>query len=526
MYIAPNSIVRLLKGVTIDPTHENTIYFETKSAQTAYFVSKVKYTFERVSYQRANKGVVKVERNAESLYDCNYIMFQNLAFGNKWFYGFITDVEYINDTTAAVYYELDDIQTWFFDFSLNQCFVEREHATTDEVGDNLVPENLETGEYISVAKIRSGLRGLSSIDMSDFGFLCLATRDRTGENITSRGGFWYNGVFSGLFFNWFDDMFDFSSWATDVVQDTPECIVALYQIPRFMYDPFKAGIQAMGGDHVVTFSNTAAISTAMSSPTTFGSYTPRNKKLLTYPFNFLNVTNFNGKDAEFRYEFFNAAKGAPRFEVSFSVGASPTITLYPLWYKSPNEKNMAEQLVLNNLPICPYSTDGFVAWLAQNSGGIATALAGNLGSAGASLAMGLINPTLGAISVASSVANTLVGVQQHKIQAPQAHGAQGETANVQLGILDYEFSKVQITEEFARIIDSYFDRYGYATKMTKIPNRSTRPHWNYVKTLGCTISGSIPADAERRICEIHDAGVTYWRNGDEVGDYSLNNSIS
>jgi hypothetical protein len=75
------------------------------------------------------------------------------------------------------------------------------------------------------------------------------------------------------------------------------------------------------------------------------------------------------------------------------------------------------------------------------------------------------------------------------------------------------------------MIDDFFTMYGYAVRRCKIPNRSSRPHWNYVKTIGCCITGSVPADDMRKICSIYDAGITFWKNGNEVGNYSLNNSL-
>ena len=66
--------------------------------------------------------------------------------------------------------------------------------------------------------------------------------------------------------------------------------------------------------------------------------------------------------------------------------------------------------------------------------------------------------------------------------------------------------------------------FGYATRRCKKPNRNSRPHWNYVKTVGATVTGSVPADDMKKICSIYDNGITFWKNGSEVGDYSLDNS--
>ena len=94
-----------------------------------------------------------------------------------------------------------------------------------------------------------------------------------------------------------------------------------------------------------------------------------------------------------------------------------------------------------------------------------------------------------------------------------------------MGRVQFTFYNMSIKADFARIADDYFTRYGYATKLNKIPNRNVRPHWTYTKTIGCTISGSIPCDDANTICKIYDRGITFWNNGDEVGRYDLDNTV-
>ena len=72
-------------------------------------------------------------------------------------------------------------------------------------------------------------------------------------------------------------------------------------------------------------------------------------------------------------------------------------------------------------------------------------------------------------------------------------------------------------------IDDYFNMYGYAIHRCKIPNRNVRPHWTYTKTIGCCIVGSLPSDSAKHICDIYNAGITFWKNGSEVGQYQLDN---
>ena len=96
MYINPQTNIRILSNVPLDTTYDHTIYFDSASAQYNYFISLQKYNLTNYTYQRVKRGVARVGIKADNLYDCNYMMFQNTAYGNKWFYAFITSVEYIN----------------------------------------------------------------------------------------------------------------------------------------------------------------------------------------------------------------------------------------------------------------------------------------------------------------------------------------------------------------------------------------------------------------------------------------------
>jgi hypothetical protein len=88
----------------------------------------------------------------------------------------------------------------------------------------------------------------------------------------------------------------------------------------------------------------------------------------------------------------------------------------------------------------------------------------------------------------------------------------------------------RIREEDARVIDDYFTMYGYATNRVKVPNRTARPYWNYIKTEGCNIGPTtdewgnktyLPTDVGSEIMCIYDHGITFWNPQCEVGKYSL-----
>lgn len=148
-YIAPNTTVTLLKGVPLSNDYQHTLWFEPGPYQQAYFQSCTKKTYTALSYQRYEAGMIKIEEDYSEALTYNYLMFKNSAFENKWFYAFITNVQYDNNNRVNIYYEIDEIQTWLFDVALLPCTIEREHSATDEIGDSLTAEPVELGPIIT-----------------------------------------------------------------------------------------------------------------------------------------------------------------------------------------------------------------------------------------------------------------------------------------------------------------------------------------------------------------------------------------
>lgn len=505
MFIEPSTNIRLLQNVPLDNTYANTILFDSASEQRDYFISLTKHTLIGYTYQRVEKGVARVGIKAEELYNCNYMMFQNSSFGSKWFYAFITSVEYVNNAVSEIRFELDVMQTWYFDYTLKECFVEREHARTDTVGDNLVPENLELGEYITDEMSSDG-------KIRDYKIVIAATVEEEGYNVT--GGH-YGGIYSGLYLNVFDNYTQANAWISGLTNSAKsDGIVSVFMMP-------SAFITEIGA---------SAKSYTISKPkklSTINGYTPRNKKLFTYPYNFLYVSNLSGNSCVLPYEYFSTTEC--EFTIAGDFSCNPTVLLYPMNYKGV-VANFDEMLSISGFPQCSWNTDTFRAWLAQSSVSTAVGLTGAvaggmLGMAAAPLTFaGAFMSAQAGLGIATAVGGTLAQVYEHAIQPRQAHGNQGGSSLVAIGVKGYMFLHKQITKEFAEIIDDYFDMYGYATHKVKVPNRNSRPHWNYVKTIGCNLVASLPADDTRKICNIYDNGITFWKKGANVGNYSLNNA--
>lgn len=158
MYISPNTYVRIMEGVPWDNTYSDTALFDDPVSQYNWFIGEYTHkVFTEQSFQRVNKNTIRLEVNANDIYSYNYLMFQNTAYGNKWFYAFILETRYINDNCAEIEYEIDVIQTWWFDTILKPSYVEREHSATDSIGDNIAPEPVDLGPIICTKVNDTGL---------------------------------------------------------------------------------------------------------------------------------------------------------------------------------------------------------------------------------------------------------------------------------------------------------------------------------------------------------------------------------
>ena len=153
--IPPSGAVDLFSNVPFDPAYNHTVAFESVGAQSAYFNGLPKRSFNDTQYMRHTAGSIKLSCCIADVFRCNYMRFKNanLYFENKWFYAFINSIEYVNNNTCIIYYSIDVMQTWLFDYTLGQCFIERIHVKDDTPGKYLLDEELPTGDRMQYEQI-------------------------------------------------------------------------------------------------------------------------------------------------------------------------------------------------------------------------------------------------------------------------------------------------------------------------------------------------------------------------------------
>ena len=172
--------VDIFSGVPLEIGTSHTLLFDTAAEQKAYFDSKriTGGTFTNISYQRHASGVMRLEAQMTLLGTANYMRFCNPTFENREFYAFIVDIRYVNNNTVEIAYVIDVLQTWMFEYTVNPCFVDREHAETDNVGDNRVNEGLDTGPFVQAGLEELNHWGTTAADTS---FFVVASQGPNGE---------------------------------------------------------------------------------------------------------------------------------------------------------------------------------------------------------------------------------------------------------------------------------------------------------------------------------------------------------
>lgn len=513
-----------LLNVPLENDYKNTLYFTSKESQQSYFQSKVvdSLTLDDSAYQRKDK-YIRYPKGYDDLYTCNYVMYQNSAYSNKWFYAFITDLEYVNDELTYIHIETDVMQTWFFDYQIKSSFVEREHVNDDTTGKHTLPESLETGEYVCNGKHEDP----QGLDLSIF----MAYSDYAGDTADVQGNL-YGGIYSGMAYNVFQNSTEGIVTLNNMLKGYDEAgkgdaINSIFMAPTWLAGAISDDLTAGG---VSPYTEPKYYSLEVQKQTSLNGYTPRNKKLLCYPYNYLYASNNAGSTAIYNYELFSTDTCLFRVKGVLTPGGS--IRVNPRDYKGV-EVNNDEGLNAGKYPVCCWNTDAYTNWLTQN--GVNNAISLVTGGVQLAAGIGIIAGTggLGALVGGGSVAgglsmitNTLAQKHQYSMVPDQVKG-NTNCGDVVTGGGEncFMFYKMSIKKEYAEIIDKYFDAYGYKVNQFKVPNKAHRSRWWYTKTLDINIDGGLPAKDMEKIKNCYNNGITFWRNAEEINNYTLSNGI-
>lgn len=606
-YITPNTEIYFYKAMPLDKDYNHTLYFSTNAEQQNFFINEenewlsMKYTNR--SYQRVGTNKIRVgkENNstyyrytpagyqgttADFFYGVNYMAFRNTAYGNKWFYAFVDSIEYINDNVAELTYTVDVMQTWYFDYALGECFVEREHTLTDNLFENIVVEDVEnTGDVVN--------NTMSIWEDSDFDIIVYYVP--TNKQTIRRGmivdnAYTFNiqedddtrvSILNGMISGYKHVEMPYSQASTldyekslnnlfNALTKINANIINVAQVPASVSglgvtpDRIDEYGHAVSAKYEQEFREWDAFVSASGDESY--RYEPINKKLLSYPYKKLIVSNNLGQSIELKWELFrktNNRRGVARFNIYATLLPNAECYLIPTNYRGITGDDTSNALIINEFVPVSWNIDSFSQWWSQNKtayiGSLITTVikagannlinkadavsrvmsTGDVGNAGSMLT----SQARTALDAGASITSSLLDLSTKYKAQDNAYGQiNGSSFTKKTKRIGYTFYDVGIPAEVAKIIDDYFSMFGYAIKEVKVPNirkmqkEYLRPEWNYIKTNGCIIHGveealtpetkykyAIPADDESLIASIYDRGITFWNNPTHIGNYGFDN---
>ena len=567
--ITPQTDVYLLK-VPLEINDINQLTFSNATAQFNYFNSLPKLQFDNFTYQRKD-GTIRVPGYFDELIEYNYVMYRNEGYSNKWFYAFITDMQYSSNGATDISIKTDVWQTWQFDLNYKPVLIDREHTNNDTIGANTLPEGLELGEMVTNGNITNFGPINESLPGEWVLVVDVTMIENPGENQTLTYQ-WSDGqttppqkinnIPSGLFHLIVGYNSSTVVSPADVIKvyevaGLTDAIQNIYILPSSVLGEVQTGL-TIGALNLPASMTPVTATVAMpkystdvancgtfsyNRPTTIDGYTPVNKKLLCYPYNYLNVSNNVGSTLPFHYEDFTS--GNASFKVEAIMTPSGSTKAIPLNYKNISGSENGYDYSINGAkyPMCSWITDSYTNWLTQNAVNMSTAwqreLVGGVvdvagGGARGVVGGGLMGGIIGAGVGAGTATASLIGLarEQHLAKTQANFVADQVHGNLNSGDIvwtknhsNFTFLPMSIKAEYARCIDEYFSQFGYKCNRVKIPNITGRRNWNYVKTVGCYILADIPQDDLQEIKVMFDKGITFWHNPATFGDYSQNNDI-
>jgi hypothetical protein len=538
-----NSEIIICKNIKLEKSYSDVLDY-TEAQMLTLCRQHAVATSNTYSFIRQERGYIKTSFSYNDALKCNYMAFQNPDYSNKWFFAFIDDVIYDNDGTARIRYTIDEFSTWFDYWNPQPCYILREHVNSDGIGEHIYPEGLEYGDYVI------NVCGDVETNLQTSELICIGVSwlpDKTPMYTDNRV---YGGVFSGMSYL----LFRFTESAAKFVKAMAQLghvddIVNLFMLPISVIGTDYATGWSKGnlgdetGIEFKVMPNSAGAITirndiTLTQPTSLNGYTPRNKKLLCYPYNVLTITNNAGTQGEYHYEDF--INNTPIFSLVGVPSPSGSVWLYPNNYKKSSTAKAGYNwgIPVGKYPMGSWRGDQYTNWMTQNGinlfgtkidGPTAHMIGGSL--------QALTSAAADDYSGIGAGLGQMFGAAQemyHASMIPSTIGGQVNSGDITYAYnkMSPSYYKMTIRAEYAAKIDDFLTRFGYKCNRIKLPNQLGRRNFNYVQigpteNIGYSTneSRSVPSESMEIINKIYRNGVSIWHSHDNLGNYTLDNSI-
>ena len=571
----------IVKGVPFNNDYKNVRWFTNESSQFSYFNSLTKvHSMTGKTFQREKEqSFVRVNLHKDKLLNANYLFFRN---DKKWYYCFITDLEYRSENVTNVYFELDVIQTWMFDINFKPSYVVREHQKLwNSDGSpvvNTLDEQLHYGSHYETVDIKEYMPIENTL------FLVIVTKSLLHNENENQKENDINPQFVGLpqplsyyilpfkpnggtipfktesspkrtynVINVLKSIYSMSQSVNNVVSlyvteyigtnPTLQDGTLTFVDSRFSIAEIADDVQENISLLYVKDSKSFARTDKNFGNKYDGFRNVDESKLLMYPYAVTYLDDGRGNRVTIRNEYINGNNLTitARGSIGTSAHVWYTPNQYLLHETSGHISASGEHSLKNSNPNdLPIVNDMLAAFFQGNRNTFANqklqaernALFDGL-NVGSNLVGAFRNGDVGGlVDGAQSMVNIHHNIQSYNAKIsdisnqPPSLQQLGTNVNFDFGngLRGLYIIKKQIRKEYIDRLTDYFKMFGYKTNRLKIPNLRTRQNWNYVQTEGCNIIGNFNQTDLEKIKRVFDNGVTLWHTND-IGNYNLANGV-
>lgn len=511
MYTPETECYLLNTPLTMDGEHQ--ILYDTPSFQASYFLTCPKLYLSELTFQRKD-SVLRVGVDIEQLYQYNYVMYRNKHFTNKWFYAFITKMEYKGEGVTFIYLKTDVFQTWFYDLTFNKSFIDRQHPLNDSF--NSIADTPAHGQLIEVKSDDTHFQG---------GYFVFCSSDISQDDTSSSNSYEFSVLdysIPCMVLYWADTQaLSMASVLQSIAnKGRGDRILSAVYVP---YIPRIAGLNItevqetdVGNLHICNgFSSPDDLKGTILFEYGLG-VSHEYEKEFTYPYAKIVVQDTaTGQSIELSPEKFGNGTTI-QFEIQVAISETPTYRIIPKDYDGqPYAYN--EALVVKCNTSLPVSNNLYAKYMMMNGqmNELKKVFAG-VGMAGAIAGgspMGVITGMEQIINVtaqenqASKLGNQLTAITDGAMERISFNNG------IKIGLFKTD-------SDHTLMLRNYWKMYGYPVHSLETPVFNNGGTFNFIKMINPNIEGgNVPQEDMMEIESIFTKGVTVWHTGESYKKY-------
>lgn len=390
--------IDLLGGVPWQSDYKHVRYFSSKAEQDSYFNSRtVIKSFDKAKVVRtANQFSMLLTLTPAQANKVSYLRFTNGNLDGKTYYCFVKGIAYEGDNRCRLFIEVDFYQTFRFDVSFANSYIERQHGNV-----TLIEDNLALGQELITYNISE------TFPYKDYVFIVIVANENL---LGATGGGWkitsYAGAPSALyhyvvpikignnvndasmiytdtgvpFFNWFElfsTMQD--TWANKIVSAyiTKYCGLNFIVNGLNITYPDPDKVKFFGTENntgkvlrgMFQVENVKEYDTMTFSLSKAGLPSGFNDKLAQYPYNKVVISTVNGQQLELKPQFISGNSIEIRMYGSLGISNKVAFSIenYALNGVSGSDQKLNCILIDETPQLLPIIVDQYAAYVQGNA---------------------------------------------------------------------------------------------------------------------------------------------------------------